>query len=300
MIVRLEAIKCDKNPTIVLIDGKPELPTVENVKHGVGCHIYGVDDKKRRAGWYYITGGVLRRTNSSEDHNPFVRGNVVVSSHNIAVLPKLPKDFIELYCAVGGIDVIETEDKSIFHKGHYTNKCALCGSTFHNTNKMWFVCQECSTTVAEDDKGCAKIVSPKSTFTANDILESIKKCGKSENKVAVLKAIAGVKTMFLCNDCGGVSHTSNVCENPSCPNMPCCGKPKSECTCENDTREAIKAYLENKDNTFYWENVAISDLTLKDKDTYFVKFTSKSVLPTTENTVFVPIKDIEKWRKITK
>lgn len=37
--------------------------------------------------------------------------------------------------------------------------------------------------------------------------------------------------MYICNKCGGKSSTSNCCENPDCPNMPCCGKTKENCNC---------------------------------------------------------------------
>ena len=36
---------------------------------------------------------------------------------------------------------------------------------------------------------------------------------------------------FECNECKGNSPTSDQCENPSCPNQPCCGKPKELCSC---------------------------------------------------------------------
>lgn len=46
---------------------------------------------------------------------------------------------------------------------------------------------------------------------------------------------------FNCNKYGGHSPTSNCCENPDCPNMPCCQKTKKECICfpENDVRILI-------------------------------------------------------------
>jgi hypothetical protein len=37
--------------------------------------------------------------------------------------------------------------------------------------------------------------------------------------------------MYKCDKCGGISPSSDQCENHSCPNQPCCGKPKEECTC---------------------------------------------------------------------
>ena len=37
--------------------------------------------------------------------------------------------------------------------------------------------------------------------------------------------------MFKCDKCHGTSTTSHLCENPCCPNMPCCGKSETECSC---------------------------------------------------------------------
>lgn len=36
--------------------------------------------------------------------------------------------------------------------------------------------------------------------------------------------------MYYCNLCKGKSR-STVCENPSCPDQPCCGRPLAECIC---------------------------------------------------------------------
>lgn len=43
--------------------------------------------------------------------------------------------------------------------------------------------------------------------------------------------------MFYCEECKGVSSTSHICENPSCPLMPCCGKEEDACTCQFDAIE---------------------------------------------------------------
>lgn len=37
---------------------------------------------------------------------------------------------------------------------------------------------------------------------------------------------------FYCEDCKGTSPNSIQCENHSCPNMPCCEKPREECSCD--------------------------------------------------------------------
>ena len=36
---------------------------------------------------------------------------------------------------------------------------------------------------------------------------------------------------FECDKCKGVSSDSIQCENPSCPNMPCCNLPREKCDC---------------------------------------------------------------------
>lgn len=42
---------------------------------------------------------------------------------------------------------------------------------------------------------------------------------------------------YTCKKCKGTSVGSHLCENPECPNMPCCGLPVSECTCDSSTKE---------------------------------------------------------------
>jgi hypothetical protein len=37
---------------------------------------------------------------------------------------------------------------------------------------------------------------------------------------------------YYCEDCKGTSD-SDQCENPDCPNQPCCGKPLEECHCND-------------------------------------------------------------------
>jgi len=37
---------------------------------------------------------------------------------------------------------------------------------------------------------------------------------------------------FKCDKCKGTTKDVDYCDNPSCPNMPCCGKPKEDCECE--------------------------------------------------------------------
>jgi hypothetical protein len=41
---------------------------------------------------------------------------------------------------------------------------------------------------------------------------------------------------YKCDKCQGTTNNSELCENPECPNMPCCGKPKELCTC-NDSED---------------------------------------------------------------
>lgn len=38
--------------------------------------------------------------------------------------------------------------------------------------------------------------------------------------------------VYICPKCEGRSFNSDSCENPSCPNQPCCGKPKELCKCQ--------------------------------------------------------------------
>ncbi len=45
--------------------------------------------------------------------------------------------------------------------------------------------------------------------------------------------------MYECKECDGVSTTSSTCENPSCPDQPCCGKNKANCYCFKDAAKEI-------------------------------------------------------------
>jgi len=50
---------------------------------------------------------------------------------------------------------------------------------------------------------------------------------------------------FHCNECGGTTYYVDYCDNPCCPNQPCCGKPKDQCYCylNDDKKEEI---IDNK------------------------------------------------------
>lgn len=68
---------------------------------------------------------------------------------------------------------------------------------------------------------------------------------------------------FECDQCKGITKHSYCCENPACPNMPCCGKPQELCECTYepvvhlfDRKKFKKAYdkaLESSVETFIFE-----------------------------------------------
>jgi hypothetical protein len=41
--------------------------------------------------------------------------------------------------------------------------------------------------------------------------------------------------MYTCDKCSGTSTTSHLCENPSCPLMPCCLETEENCKCFHET-----------------------------------------------------------------
>ena len=41
--------------------------------------------------------------------------------------------------------------------------------------------------------------------------------------------------MYTCDKCKGISTTSECCENPSCPLMPCCMQEEEMCSCNLET-----------------------------------------------------------------
>lgn len=40
------------------------------------------------------------------------------------------------------------------------------------------------------------------------------------------------RTYYFCEKCKGRTYDVDYCDNPSCPNMPCCGRPKELCKCK--------------------------------------------------------------------
>jgi len=51
---------------------------------------------------------------------------------------------------------------------------------------------------------------------------------KKEKALKLFEASMG---NFYCEKCKGVTHDSTLCENISCPNMPCCDEPIDKCRC---------------------------------------------------------------------
>ena len=45
-------------------------------------------------------------------------------------------------------------------------------------------------------------------------------------------ALCGVRQRYYCPDCKGTTFDVDYCDNPDCPNMPCCGKPRELCDCK--------------------------------------------------------------------
>lgn len=39
---------------------------------------------------------------------------------------------------------------------------------------------------------------------------------------------------YYCEKCKGTSSNSNMCHNPACPDVPCCGGSSSDCECNNN------------------------------------------------------------------
>jgi len=50
-------------------------------------------------------------------------------------------------------------------------------------------------------------------------------------KEKALKLFEATKGNFYCDKCKGTTQGSKLCENVSCPNMPCCDKPREKCDC---------------------------------------------------------------------
>lgn len=40
-----------------------------------------------------------------------------------------------------------------------------------------------------------------------------------------------VRKRYHCPNCKGYTYDVDYCDNPCCPNMPCCGKPRELCSC---------------------------------------------------------------------
>ena len=47
-----------------------------------------------------------------------------------------------------------------------------------------------------------------------------------------LYTIFGVRQRYYCSKCKGTTYDVDYCDNPCCPNMPCCGRPRELCDCK--------------------------------------------------------------------
>jgi len=75
-------------------------------------------------------------------------------------------------------------------------------------------------------------------FNENDlavIIESMLRFSKLEQSLP----IDNVKQRYHCPKCKGYSYDVDYCDNPSCPNMPCCGKPKELCDCKETDKKRV-------------------------------------------------------------
>lgn len=65
-----------------------------------------------------------------------------------------------------------------------------------------------------------------------------------------------MENAFYCKDCGGITVGVDYRDNPSCPAMPCCDKPKSECNCAEASPSVAPSHLTNRhfiDNLWRWK-----------------------------------------------
>ena len=51
-----------------------------------------------------------------------------------------------------------------------------------------------------------------------------------------------------CQECKGytLTYPGGPCENPDCPNMPCCGKPRDECACEYKSGTKLPTVIDDR------------------------------------------------------
>lgn len=63
--------------------------------------------------------------------------------------------------------------------------------------------------------------------------EQIKQAIEREDNINI-DLLTNMKS-YYCSKCKGYTYDVDYCDNPSCPNMPCCGKPKELCDCEELT-----------------------------------------------------------------
>ena len=81
--------------------------------------------------------------------------------------------------------------------------------------------------ISESQQGQIKVL--QNIVSTNEIaLNHLEKDGDDESKISkVMQSVPNIG--YDCSECGGTSQTSYHCENPSCPNMPCCGKTRDNC-----------------------------------------------------------------------
>lgn len=89
-------------------------------------------------------------------------------------------------------------------------------------------------TPSATDNWVSKNSSPWKKSQAEKALDKVKK--SREGKIFEMVKVPGLKgyvekEVFYCPSCGGKTIGVSYCDNPECPNMPCCGKPKDQCNC---------------------------------------------------------------------
>ena len=72
-------------------------------------------------------------------------------------------------------------------------------------------------------------------------------CGKVY--ISILIDSSEDRKKFYCQECKGYTYDVDYCDNPSCPDMPCCAKPRELYSCDSgDEMERIEKLTDHNTN----------------------------------------------------
>ncbi|HII94852.1 MAG TPA: hypothetical protein HA367_03840 [Candidatus Methanofastidiosum sp.] len=106
-------------------------------------------------------------------------GDIPVYKQLPSPSPEFISAFIEAYNAGKPICSVLVEMITYYVKGNYSNICVSCKNEFHNTDKLGFICPDCSWKIKVDNQNCITIRKVKDNYTREEVAYFISACSSS-------------------------------------------------------------------------------------------------------------------------